>query len=472
MSGIRCLAGLPASRWQPLGGLPIIGRFAIRRSDPASQYVMVRPEEPSGATTLPLEDSRVQDKIKRIHEYVWARHVDGSDHYDHSIDDAEARATLDAHYSGIGNRNSPDQVYLGILLFEQGFELADEEQVQAFDRARKIFEFYRRVTSEDDWPAVEDRLEDINSFFADRGEEQTPEAPVAEPVAHAPVAVQEPVAEEAEPAIAVAEVAPAAVAEVAPVVEEPVAPPPTPVAVPTPEAEPVASAAEAQERKKAEAAAARREAAEAFIADLEVVEGMALIPAGTFIYGEEGEEIFLDTYYIDNRPVTNGEYNRFVRETGYRPPRYVNDARLNQPDQPVVGVGYSDARQYAKWAGKELPTEQQWEKAARGTDGRPYPWGNEPPGKSDACFGLDATSGAPVAVGRALRNVSPFGVQDVCGNVWEWTQSAFAKDSEFNVVRGGSYNDPAPMLALDFRLEAHPKDKCEAIGFRCVKNIH
>ena len=442
---------------------------------------MARTEEPSGALTLPLEDSRVKDTIKRIHEYVWARHVDGSDHYDHSIEEEEALSVLDAHYSGIGNRNNPDQVYLGILLFERAFDLPEEEQAPVFERARKIFEFYRRMTGEDDWPAVEDRLEDIKMFFADRGEPiEEPPPPPAEPAAVTPAEPEpepELVAAEPEPVVAVAEPVAEEVVEPAPVEPEPVVaePEPEPVVAEAPEAveaAAVSSAAEAQERKSAEAAAARREAAEAFIADLEVVDGMTLIPAGTFLYGDEMNEVFLDTYYIDQRPVTNAEYMRFVRETGYRSPRYANESRLNQDNQPICGVGYSDALQYAKWAGKDLPTEQQWEKAARGTDGRPFPWGNEPPGSSDACFGLDARSGAPVAVGQALRNISPFGVQDVCGNVWEWTKSPYAKDSEFKVVRGGSYNDPAQMLALDYRLEAHPKDKCEAIGFRCVKNIH
>ena len=78
----------------------------------------------------------------------------------------------------------------------------------------------------------------------------------------------------------------------------------------------------------------------------------------------------------------------------------------------------------------------------------------------------------PGPVGKSPRNVSPFGVQDMCGTVWEWTMTPFAKDSEFKVVRGGSYNDPIEFLALPTRLEAHPKDKCEAIGFRCVKNVH
>jgi formylglycine-generating enzyme required for sulfatase activity len=380
----------------------------------------------------------VKDQIKRIQEYVWARHIDGSDHYDHSIDEDEAIRTLDAHYSEIGNRNNSDQVYLGILLFERAFE-RPEEQRELFERARRIFEFYRRVTEETDWPAVEDRLEDIRRF---QEEEEGPPAPE-------PAPGPEPVAIPAEPT-------PVVTAEPAPVE----------AAVAVAEGEPVVAEA------RTEDTAARREAAEAFIADLPVVEGMLLVPAGTFLYGPAGTEVFLDTFYIDRTPVTNSEYMRFVRETGFRPPRHTEDPRLNQPEQPVVGISYADAAQFARWAGKELPTEQQWEKAARGDDGRVFPWGNDPPGASDACFGQDPEAGAPKPVGTFLRNVSPYGVLDMCGNVWEWTSSRYRKDGEFHVVRGGSYNDPAEYLHVYYRLEAHPKDKCEAIGFRCVKNIH
>ena len=421
---------------------------------------MAHLEDSGGAaTSLSPNADRVTDTIKRIHEYVWARHIDGSDHYDHSIDEQEATDLLDAHYSAISNRSSPDQVYLAVLLFERAFEMPDK-QAEYFERARKIFQFYRRVTGEDDWPAVEDRLEDIEMFFKDDDEEEEEPAP-AEAVAEAPV---QPLA------LPVEEIPELAAAPESVEVAEPeVAEPETAEVAEVPQ---VASAAEAEELQKQEAAEARREAAAAFIADLEVVDGMQLVPAGTFIFGPNEKEVYLDSYYIDQVPVTNDAYTRFVRETGYRPPRYTDDARLNQDDQPVVGVGFNDAVQFAKWAGKELPTELQWEKAARGTDGRPYPWGYDPPGASDACFDLDPVGSAPVSVGQALRNVSPFGVQDVCGNIWEWTTSVFAKDSEYRVVRGGSYNDPAPMLALDYRQEAHPKDKCEAIGFRCVKNIH
>ncbi len=392
----------------------------------------------TGAATLPLQ-SRVKDQIKRIQEYVWARHIDGSDHYDHSIDEDEAIRALDAFYSEIGNRNSQDQVYLGVLLFERAFE-HPEQKAELFERARKIFEFYRRVSQETDWPAVEDRLDDIRRFK----EEEAPPAPEAAPAPPTPPP-------------APAEPAPAIAAPEPEVVE---------TAIAVAEGDPVEAAVVTHDKD------ARREAAEAFVADMKVVEGMVPVWAGTFLYGPDGAEVFLDTFYVDRSPVTNAEYMRFVRETAYRPPRYADDPRLNHPDQPVTGISYSDAVQFARWAGKELPTEHQWEKAARGNDGRTYPWGNDPPGTSDACFGQDPEAGAPKAAGSWVRNVSPFGVQDTCDNVWEWTASRYKKDSEFHVVRGGSYNDPVEYLHVYYRLEAHPKDKCEAIGFRCVKNVH
>jgi serine/threonine-protein kinase len=417
---------------------------------------MTRPEGTGGAATLHPNENRVKDQIKRLHEYVWARHIDGSDHYDHSINEEDAIRILESHYSEIGNRNSPDQVYLGILLFERAFQMP-ESQDELFERARKIFEFYRRVTGEHDWPAVEDRLQDIVGHF--EGEA----APPAEAAAPAP---------EAAPAAAAVAEPPPAVAEAPPAVAPPPPPPPEPVRAELPRAPVVESAAEDIERRREEEKTRRREAREAFIAGLEVVEGMQLVPAGTFLFGPDNREIFLDAFYIDRLPVTNAEYMRFVRETGYRAPRYADDPKLNQPDQPVVGVSFGDARQYARWAGKELPTELQWEKAARGTDGRPYPWGNDPPGASDACFGQDPVEGAPAPVGKSLRNVSQFGVQDTCGTVWEWTTTPFAKNSEYRIVRGGCYNDPPEFLMLHERLEANPKEKCEAIGFRCIRNVH
>jgi len=119
-----------------------------------------REEQKHGRTmaesaTLPRNESRVKDEIKRIQNYVWARHVDGSDQYDHSIDEDQAIRVLDEFYSEVGNRNSEDQVYLGILLFEKAFDEEEEEaRLDLFRRARKIFLFYRKVTGEDDWDAI------------------------------------------------------------------------------------------------------------------------------------------------------------------------------------------------------------------------------------------------------------------------------------------------------------------------------
>ena len=193
-----------------------------------------------GIVTLPRRDTGVKDEIKRIQEYVWARHIDGSDHYDHSIDEVEAIAALDKHYGAVGNRNNPDQVYLGILLFERAFECPDEQE-ELFRRAQRILLFYRKVTGEDDWPAVEDRLEDIASYFP----EDAVAAAEPEPAVAAPAETEAAAAPDSDVATAVAE--PVAAPVAAPVeTGEPVesvkpgkeVAEPAPVAAPEPEAKP------------------------------------------------------------------------------------------------------------------------------------------------------------------------------------------------------------------------------------------
>ena len=179
----------------------------------------------------------------------------------------------------------------------------------------------------------------------------------------------------------------------------------------------------------------------------------------------------LPAFYVDKFPVTNRQYEAFCRDTGYRWPKYWTDARFNGPDHPVVGVSAADALKYCRWAGKDLPTEEQWEKAARGTDGRLFPWGNDEPQNGRACCGRDPTEGATDPVAAHPENKSPFGAMDLAGNVWEWTATTIEDGETYHVVKGGCYNDPPTLIRADVRLEAGPKDKFETIGFRCVKVV-
>jgi iron(II)-dependent oxidoreductase len=158
---------------------------------------------------------------------------------------------------------------------------------------------------------------------------------------------------------------------------------------------------------------------------------MVLIPAGKFVMGSspgEGREdevpqheVYLDDFYIDLHEVTNAQYRLFVEATGHPEPPFWDDERFNKPDQPVVGVSWFDAHEYAKWVGRRLPTEAEWEKAARGIDRRIYPWGNEWTAEGKAMS-------APQPVGSNKLDVSPYGIVDMAGNVSEWVADFYSKD--------------------------------------------
>lgn len=240
---------------------------------------------------------------------------------------------------------------------------------------------------------------------------------------------------------------------------------------------------------------------------------MILIPAGEFIMGSTEQEaldawqqndggwekedylfsypqrkITLPDFYIDKKEVSNSDYKLFIEATKRPTPSLWDDQTLNSPNQPVVGVDWNDADAFCQWLGKKLPTEAEWEKAARGTDGRIWPWGNvwdpakENHGKGLG-YGYDESDGwkytAPVG---AELGVSPYGVLNMAGNVYEWTADDFDAYPEndkyaeedygkgFKVLRGGAYDDgiseQRAYTRCGFRKDYSDVD----VGFRCVRD--
>lgn len=227
-----------------------------------------------------------------------------------------------------------------------------------------------------------------------------------------------------------------------------------------------------------------------------VREEMVSIPAGPFIRGtDQGgfdeqpqRMLVLDAFAIDRYEVTNFQYQQFVDATGHRksgpPSRYAkNMSKMRGINQPVVYVSWEDAEAYCHWKGKRLPTEAEWEKAMRGTDGRLWPWGNveQPNGANWARVqdGHDVTA----SVGTVLTDKSPYGVMDGAGNVMEWVADwyaeSFFKDAPeqnpqspeygtFRVLRGGGYATTGADFRITSRSKMVPDFRDETIGFRCA----
>jgi len=191
---------------------------------------------------------------------------------------------------------------------------------------------------------------------------------------------------------------------------------------------------------------------------------MVYIPEGPFKYGPNLQDVDLDTYFIDRYEVTNGLYKKFMDATSHAAPPFMEDEKFNAPEQPVVGVTWDDAAAYAKWAGKQLPTNEQWEKAARSVDGWIYPWGNDEPVPGRACYNANAS--APVGSFPAGR--SRFGVFDMSGNVQEWIAGFYDAAKTRRAARGGSWKTREPQfLRVDYR-SPYPGDAASNTrGFRC-----
>jgi len=201
------------------------------------------------------------------------------------------------------------------------------------------------------------------------------------------------------------------------------------------------------------------------------IDGMelVLVPGGTFLYGEDLIACDLPSFYIDKHEVTNDQFARFVAATGYAPRRwhYVE----GRGKHPAVNVSLLDAEAYAAWAGRAIPTEGQWEKAARGTDGRPYPWGSE--WLDTHAITPEGGARGDVPVGSAPQGASPYGALDMVGNVWEWTASPYREGSDEGgrrALRGGAWDAHKGKRRANctYRSKFPPERADGKLGFRCV----
>jgi formylglycine-generating enzyme required for sulfatase activity len=206
-----------------------------------------------------------------------------------------------------------------------------------------------------------------------------------------------------------------------------------------------------------------------------------LIPAGPTVHGStRGDDderpartIRLPTFKIDRTEVTRGMYARCV--AARRCAKTEVDLQTD-PQLPMINVNWHEARSFCTYTGGRLPTEAEWEKAARGTDGREYPWGNDPDcGRANwgnfegegPCAGRNP--GHPVAVGQYPDGASPFGVLDLAGNVWEWVDDRYELDPDRRVVRGGSCCSYFVPPRSANRNAWDPKHRDLDLGFRCVE---
>jgi formylglycine-generating enzyme required for sulfatase activity len=231
-------------------------------------------------------------------------------------------------------------------------------------------------------------------------------------------------------------------------------------------------------------------------------EGMVDVPAGTFErgcdanadcqpYSQPAHEVYLDHFAIDRVEVTVERYAVCVAEGGCSAAGNDGEctaARADGGELPINCVSWDQAQAYCAWADKRLPTEAEWEKAARGRDGRAFPWGNEPASCELAVMydagALGCGAGAPLPVGSRPQGASPYGALDMAGNLWEWTADWYRsgydpalrdnppgpEHGEERVVRGGSWDDMWGERAMRIteRASNAPATSGRHLGFRCV----
>ncbi len=247
----------------------------------------------------------------------------------------------------------------------------------------------------------------------------------------------------------------------------------------------------------------------ALAADNSSRSGMAAIPAGVFSMGSNdgpdderpAHQVSVAAFEIDRLPVTNARFAEFLIAIGTHNKNGERlfddddpDARVHRignrwsadagfENHPVVEASWAGARDYCAWRGKRLPTEAEWEKAARGTDGRKYPWGNTLPDRTRAQFAARFNDTAPVDAFPA--GASPYGMLDMAGNAWEWVSSAYRpypydandgredqKSGPVRATRGGGHDSPAEEITTTQRgryLSRNPRSGHHNIGFRCAQ---
>ena len=223
---------------------------------------------------------------------------------------------------------------------------------------------------------------------------------------------------------------------------------------------------------------------------------MVLVPAGEFRMGSFGgdpdelpvHKVYLGAFFMDKHQVTVSQYKRFLEATPQdSPPDWTLMNKPTNQSRPVANVDWVDADTYCKWAGKRLPTEAEWEKAARGTDGRVYPWGNEPPTRFHANSGKEVWNNhsALSPVGTFEEGKSPYGIYDMAGNVWEWVSDWYDQEyyqlsppqnpsgprkGSHKVVRGGSWGSNGITDLRSSDREIHvPSFRGFGTGFRCAQ---
>ena len=239
------------------------------------------------------------------------------------------------------------------------------------------------------------------------------------------------------------------------------------------------------------------------LATVEVPSGMVMVPAGFFLMGSDPKidraagpqeqpqhHVYVDAFLIDRYEISNVDYLRYVLATGAAWPRFWRDRPFadKMARHPVIGVSWNDADAYCRWARMRLPTEAEWEKAARGGDARIFPWGNEPAGwiKSNIAHpgSKRGVKYPPLAnVDRYGNGMSPYGVHQMAGNVSEWVSDWFdpeyyrrgddhnptgPRNGHDKVFRGGSWNEDPEVARSAGRNAGAPDHRSYLIGFRCA----